>query len=55
VTTLTLIPALQQQLQPLARWSALATVGVVTYCLLDGPGTTGMAEPRSGQIGRAHV
>jgi hypothetical protein len=47
---LTLIPALQQQLQPLARWGALATVGVITYCLLDGPGTTAMAEPRNGLL-----
>jgi len=26
------------------------SVSVVTYCLLDGPGTTGMAEPRSGLL-----
>ena len=44
----TLVPALQRQLQPLARWSALATVGVVLYALVDTPGTAAMAEPRNG-------
>lgn len=47
---LTLVPALQQQVQPLARWSALATVGVVLWTLLDAPGTTAMAEPRHGVL-----
>jgi hypothetical protein len=47
---LTLVPALQQQMQPLARWSALGTVGIVLYALIDGPGTTAMAEPRPGVL-----
>src|SRR3954469_8738819 len=34
VLALPLVPALQQQLQPLARWGALATVGVVLLTLL---------------------
>jgi heme A synthase len=50
LVALTLVPALQRQLQPLARWSALATVGVVLLTLLDGPGTTAMAEPRHGML-----
>jgi hypothetical protein len=47
---LTLVPAIQHQMQPLARWSALAAVGVVLYTLVDGPGTTAMAEPRHGVL-----
>lgn len=47
---LTLAPALTHQLQPLARWCALATVGVVLLALVDGPGTTAMAEPRHGVL-----
>lgn len=47
---LTLAPALQHPLQPLARWCALATVGVVLITLIDGPGTTAMAEPRHGVL-----
>jgi hypothetical protein len=47
---LTLVPALQHQLQPLARWGALATVGVVLVTLLDGPNTAAMAEPRHGVL-----
>jgi hypothetical protein len=45
---LTLIPSVQLQVQALARWSALATVGVLGFTLLDLPGTTAMAEPRHG-------
>ncbi len=45
---LTLVPALQLQLQPLARWTALATLGVVLVKLVDGPGTRAMNEPRNG-------
>jgi hypothetical protein len=48
--TLTLVPTLQRHMQPLARWGALATVGVVLYTLVDGPGTTAMAEPRQGLL-----
>jgi hypothetical protein len=47
---LTLVPVLQQQLQPLARWGALATVGVVLYTLVDQPGTGGMDEARQGAL-----
>jgi hypothetical protein len=45
---LTLVPALQRQLQPLARWCALATVAVVLVKLVDGPDAPGMSEPRNG-------
>jgi hypothetical protein len=47
---LTLVPTLQRHMQPLARWAALATVGVVLYALVDGPGTAAMAEPRNGLL-----
>ena len=46
--TLTLVPALRKHMQPLARWGALATVGVLLYALVDRPGTAAMAEPRQG-------
>ncbi|MGI8779109.1 MAG: hypothetical protein ACR2L8_02865 [Solirubrobacteraceae bacterium] len=45
---LTLVPALQVHLQPVARWAALATLGVVLLKLVDGPGTRAMSEPRHG-------
>jgi hypothetical protein len=45
---LTLIPALQRHTQPLARWCALATVGVVLVKLVAGPDTAAMSEPRNG-------
>jgi hypothetical protein len=45
---LTLIPALQRHTQPLARWSALATVGVVLVKLVDGPNAAAMSQPRNG-------
>jgi hypothetical protein len=45
---LTLVPALQRHLQPLARWCALATVGVVLVKLVDQPDTAAMSEPRNG-------
>jgi hypothetical protein len=45
---LTLVPALQVHLQPVARWAALATLGVVLVKLVDGPGTRAMSEPRQG-------
>jgi hypothetical protein len=45
---LTLVPALQRHLQPLARWCALATVGVVLFKLVDGPDGAAMSEPRNG-------
>jgi hypothetical protein len=50
LVALTLVPALQQQLRPLARWGAVATVGVVLVALIDTPGTTAMAEPRHGLL-----
>ena len=45
---LALAPPLQRQVQPLARWCALATVGVVLVKLIDGPDVAAMAEPRNG-------
>jgi hypothetical protein len=45
---LTLVPALQRHMQPLARWCALATLGVVLVKLVDGPDTAAMSEPRNG-------
>jgi hypothetical protein len=50
LVALTLVPALQAQLQPLARWGAIATVGVVLLTLVNTPGTAGMAEPRHGVL-----
>jgi hypothetical protein len=43
-----LVPAVQRQVQPLARWCALATVGVVLVKLVDGPEAARMSEPRNG-------
>jgi hypothetical protein len=45
---LTLVPPLQRHLQPLARWCALAAVGVVLVKLVDGPDAAAMSEPRNG-------
>jgi hypothetical protein len=45
---LTLLPALQRHVQPLARWGALASVGVVLVKLVDNPDAAAMAEPRQG-------
>jgi hypothetical protein len=45
---LALAPALQRHVQPLARWSALATVAVVLVKLVDDPGKAAMGEPRNG-------
>ena len=47
---LTLFPALQRHLQPVARWGALATVGVVLYALVAGPDTPATEEPRNGLL-----
>ena len=44
----TLIPSLQQQLRPLARWGALATVGVILVKLVDTPDSRALSEPRHG-------
>jgi hypothetical protein len=45
---LTLVPALQRQMQPLARWCAMATVGIVLVKLVDGPDGAAMSQPRNG-------
>jgi len=45
---LTIMPALQRHMQPLARWGALAAVGVVLVKLIDGPDAESMSEPRNG-------
>jgi hypothetical protein len=45
---LALVPALQRHVQALARWSSLATVGVVLVKLIDGPDGAAMSEPRQG-------
>jgi hypothetical protein len=45
---LALVPALQQNVQALARWSALATVAVVLVKLIDVPDGAATAEPRNG-------
>jgi hypothetical protein len=46
----TLFRSLQRHVQPLARWSALATVGVVLLTLVHDPGTRAMAEARHGLL-----
>jgi hypothetical protein len=43
-----LVPAVQRHVQALARWCALATVGVVLVKLIDGPDVASMGEPRNG-------
>jgi hypothetical protein len=48
VLLLTLVPALQQQLRPVARWGALATVGVILVKLVDTPDGRAFSEPRHG-------
>jgi hypothetical protein len=45
---LALLPSLQRHVQALARWSALATLGVVLVKLVDGPEGAAMDEPRNG-------
>ena len=45
---LTLVVALQRFTQPVARWCALATVGIVLVKLVDGPDSAAMSEPRNG-------
>ena len=45
---LALVPALQPHVQHLARWTALATLGVVLVALVNGPKAPGLAEPRQG-------
>jgi hypothetical protein len=45
---LALAAGLQPHVQPLARWSALATFAVVVVKLIDEPGANGLSEPRHG-------
>jgi hypothetical protein len=47
---LALVPALQREAGALARWCALAAVGVVVVKLVDGPDGAAMAEPRNGSL-----
>jgi hypothetical protein len=47
---LALVPALQRETGALARWCALAAVGVVVVKLVDGPDAAAMAEPRNGSL-----
>jgi hypothetical protein len=45
---LTLVPPLQLHVQALARWTSLATFGVVLVKLVDEPGANLLHEPRLG-------
>jgi uncharacterized membrane protein (UPF0136 family) len=45
---LTLVQPIQVHVQALARWTALATFGVVAVKLIDEPGVNGLSEPRQG-------
>ena len=45
---LTLIVPLQAHVQMLARWSGLATFGVIAVKLIDEPAANSMSEPRHG-------
>ena len=47
---LTLVPPLQLHVQALARWTALATFGVVLVKLIDEPGANLLHEPRHGVL-----
>jgi hypothetical protein len=47
---LTMIQPLQVHVQALARWSALATFGVIAVKLIDEPGANGLSEPRHGVL-----
>jgi hypothetical protein len=47
---LALAPALQRDAGALARWCALAAVGVVVVKLVDSPDGAAMAEPRNGAL-----
>ena len=47
---LTMVPALQMRVQVLARWTALATLGVVAVKLFDEPGANSFTEPRQGLL-----
>jgi hypothetical protein len=45
---LAMVEPLQVHVQVLARWSALATLGVIIVKLIDEPGANGLSEPRQG-------
>jgi hypothetical protein len=45
---LALVPALLPHVGAPARWTALATLGVVVVKLVDGPGGAALSEPRQG-------
>ena len=45
---LALLPAVQRHVQALARWTAIATFGVVLVKLIDEPGSNAYNEPRLG-------
>ena len=45
---LTMVPPLQVHVQVLARYTALATLGVVLVKLIDEPGANMLSEPRHG-------
>jgi hypothetical protein len=47
---LTLVPPLQVHVQALARWTSLATFGVVAVKLVDEPGANLLHEPRHGVV-----
>jgi hypothetical protein len=42
------VQPLQVHVQALARWTALATFGVVLVKLIDEPGSNALSEPRHG-------
>ena len=47
---LALVPALQRHVQALARWTSLATFGVVVVKFFDEPGANAATEPRFGLL-----
>jgi hypothetical protein len=47
---LALVQPLQVHVQMLARWTGLATFGVVAVKLIDEPGANGLSEPRHGLL-----
>ena len=47
---LTMVPPLQVHVQVLARWSGIATFGVVAVKLIDEPGSNAFSEPRHGLL-----
>ena len=47
---LSLVPAIQRHAQALARWSALAALGVVVVKLIDTPDAAALAQARSGLL-----